>query len=118
MMSTRVQTWEFKGGYKKRYIDLSLDQAGNLTQSPRSEDRPVPPGSADAAITPFVEGWLVPLELRVLGQVTPDNGPFVVACVGGLPEIENNLMVPTVRSIVRHVVCAQGRRVSHLAGHR
>src|SRR5215469_9284169 len=33
MISTRVQTWEFKGGYKKRYIDLSLDQAGNLTQS-------------------------------------------------------------------------------------
>src|SRR5215469_16164162 len=30
MMSTRVQTWEFKGGYIRRYIDLSLDQAGNL----------------------------------------------------------------------------------------
>ena len=115
MMSTRVQTWEFKGGYKKRYIDLSLDQAGNLTQSPRSEDRPVPAGSADPAITPFVEGWLVPLELRVLAQVTPDNAPFVVASVGGLPEIENNIMVPTIRSIVRNVVGAQGRHVLDLA---
>ena len=118
MMSTRVQTWEFKGGYKKRYIDLSLDQAGNLTQSPRSEDRPVPPGSADPAITPFVEGWLVPLELRVLAQVTPDNAPFVVASVGGLPEIENNIMVPTIRSIVRNVVGAQGRHVLDLADNR
>jgi hypothetical protein len=118
MMSTRVQTWEFKGGYKRRYIDLSLDQAGNLTQSQRSQDVPVPPGSADPAISPFVEGWLVPLELRVLAQVTPDNAPFVVASVGGLPEIENNIMVPTIRSIVRNVVGAQGRHVLDLADNR
>jgi len=118
MMSTRVQTWEFKGGYKKRYIDLSLDQAGNLTQSQRSQDVPVPERAADPAIAPFVEGWLVPLELRVLAQVTPDNAPFVVASVGGLPEIENNIMVPTIRSIVRNVVGAQGRHVLDLADNR
>jgi len=47
MMSTRVQTWEFKGGYKKRYIDLSLDQAGNLTQSQRAEDIKKPDNAAD-----------------------------------------------------------------------
>ena len=76
MISTRVQTWEFKGGYKKRYIDLSLDQAGNLTQSQRSQDIPVPEGAADPAVTPFVEGWLVPLELRVLAQVTPTMRPL------------------------------------------
>jgi len=118
MMSTRVQTWEFKGGYKKRYIDLSLDQSGNLTQTQRSQDVPVPDRAADPAITPFVEGWLVPLELRVLAQVTPDNAPFVVASVGGLPEIENNIMVPTIRSIVRNVVGAQGRHVLDLADNR
>ena len=118
MISTRVQTWEFKGGYKRRYIDLSLDQAGNLTQSQRSQDIPVPEGAADPAITPFVEGWQVPLELRVLAQVTPDNAPFVVAAVGGLPEIENNIMVPTIRSIVRNVVGATGRHVLDLADNR
>src|SRR6516162_7944721 len=118
MISTRVQTWEFKGGYKRRYIDLSLDQAGNLTQSQRSQDVPVAPGSADPAISPFVEGWLVPLELRVLAQVTPDNAPFVVASVGGLPEIENNIMIPTIRSIVRNVVGAHGRHVLDLADNR
>jgi hypothetical protein len=118
MISTRVQTWEFKGGYKRRYIDLSLDQAGNLTQSPRSEDIKKPEGAADPAVTPFVEGWLVPLELRVLAQVTPDNAPFVVAAVGGLKEIEDNIMVPTIRSIVRNVVGAQGRHVLDLADNR
>lgn len=118
MMSTRVQTWEFKGGYKKRYIDLSLDQAGNLTQSQRSQDIPVPNGAADPAVTPFIEGWLVPLELRVLAQVTPDNAPFVVASVGTLKDIEDNIMVPTIRSIVRNVVGAQGRHVLDLADNR
>src|SRR5712675_2311438 len=78
----------------------------------------VPQGSADPAITPSVEGWLVPLELRVLAQVTPDNAPFVVASVGGLPEIENNIVVPTIRSIVRNVVGAQGRQVLDLADNR
>ncbi len=118
MMSTRVQTWEFKGGYKKRYIDLSLDQAGNLTQSQRSEDVKKPDNAAEPAVTPFVEGWLVPLELRVLAQVTPDNAPFVVASVGTLAEVENNIMVPTIRSIVRNVVGAQGRHVLDLADNR
>jgi hypothetical protein len=118
IMSTRVQTWEFKGGYKKRYIDLSLDQAGNLKQTERSEDIKKPDGAADPAVTPFVEGWLVPLELRVLAQVTPDNAPFVVASVGTLKDIEDNIMVPTIRSIVRNVVGAQGRHVLDLADNR
>src|SRR6516162_5243965 len=118
VMSTRVQTWEFKGGYKKRYIDLSLDQAGNLTQSQRAEDIKKPDNAADPAVTPFVEGWLVPLELRVLAQVTQDNAPFVVASVGTLKDIEDNIMVPTIRSIVRNVVGAQGRHVLDLADNR
>src|SRR5882762_11041742 len=63
MMSTRVQTWEFKGGYKRRYIDLIVDKAGNFTQSHRSQVFPDPQGSADPAIQPFVEGWLVQLKL-------------------------------------------------------
>ena len=120
MISTRVQTWEFKGGYKRRYIDLSLDQAGNLKQTEQSDTEGIkkPDGAADPAVTPFVEGWLVPLELRVLAQVTPDNAPFVVAAVGGLKEIEDNIMVPTIRSIVRNVVGAQGRHVLDLADNR
>ena len=31
----------------------------------------MPQGSADPAITPFVEGWLVPLELGVLAESLP-----------------------------------------------
>lgn len=117
-ISTRVQTWEFKGGYNKRFIDLTLDQAGNLQQKERSEVVPKPDDAADRAVIPRIEGWEVPQELRVLAQVTPDNAPFVVASVGGLREIENNVMVPTIRSIVRNVLGAEGRSVLDLADKR
>jgi regulator of protease activity HflC (stomatin/prohibitin superfamily) len=117
-ISTLVQTWEFKGGYKKRYIDLKVDQQGTLTQTERSEDVPMPPGSADRAVIPRIEGWEVPQELRVLAQITPDNAPFVVAAVGGLKQVEDNIMVPTIRSIVRNVLGAEGRHVLDLADNR
>ena len=28
LVDTRVQTWEYRGGYRRRIIDLSIDQAG------------------------------------------------------------------------------------------
>lgn len=118
LISTRVQTWEFKGGYKKRFIDLALDQQGNLKQTERSEDVPVPQGAADKAVIPRIEGWEVPQELRVLAQVTPDNAPFVVASVGGIEQIETNIMVPTIRSIVRNVLGDKQRHVLDLADNR
>jgi hypothetical protein len=36
LVDTRVQTWEYKGGYTKRIIDLSVDQQGNIQQNERS----------------------------------------------------------------------------------
>src|SRR5260370_16949460 len=89
-----------------------------MTQWEVCWDGPVRRGWAAPAISPFVEGWLVPLELRVLAKVAPDNAPFVVASVGGLPEIENNMMVRTIGWIVRNVVGAQGRHVLDLADNR
>jgi hypothetical protein len=118
LISTRVQTWEFKGGYRKRYIDLSVDQAGNLTQKERAEEVASPPEAADRAVIPRVEGWEVPQELRVLAQVTPDNAPFVVASVGGIKEVEDNIMVPTIRSIVRNILGAAERKVLDLMDNR
>jgi regulator of protease activity HflC (stomatin/prohibitin superfamily) len=118
LISTRVQTWEFKGGYRKRYIDLSVDQAGNLTQKERAEEVASPPDAADRAVIPRVEGWEVPQELRVLAQVTPDNAPFVVASVGGIKEVEDNIMVPTIRSIVRNILGSEERKVLDLMDNR
>ncbi|MEK7566713.1 MAG: SPFH domain-containing protein [Patescibacteria group bacterium] len=102
-VDTRVQTWEYKGGYKHRIIDLTVNQKGDIEQKERQEDVPVPKDAADRAVFLKVEGWDVPQELRVLVQVTPDNAPFVVASVGGLNQIEDRILTPAIRSIIRNV---------------
>jgi len=103
LVDTRVQTWEYKGGFSKRIIDLSVDQQGNIRQTERSETQPVPDGAADRAVFVKVEGWDIPQELRVLVQVNPKNAPIVVGAVGGLAEIENRILTPVLRSIVRNI---------------
>jgi SPFH domain / Band 7 family len=103
LVDTRVKTWEYKGGFTKRIIDLSVDQQGNIKQNERSEPQPVPQEAADRAVFVKVEGWDIPQELRVLVQVSPKNAPIVVGAVGGLEEIENRILTPVIRSIVRNV---------------
>ena len=104
LLDTRVQTWEYRGGYRKRVIDLKVNQKGDITQTERSEQIEVAKTAIDAAIFVKVEGWDVPMELRVLVQVTPDNAPFVVASVGGLEQVEARVLTPAIRSILRNVV--------------
>ncbi len=103
LVDTRVKTWEYKGGFIKRIIDLAVDQQGNITQTPRSEAQAVPQDAADRAVLVKVEGWDIPQELRVLVQVSPRNAPIVVGAVGGLSEIEDRILTPVIRSIVRNV---------------
>ncbi|CTQ42907.1 MULTISPECIES: SPFH domain-containing protein [Stappiaceae] len=109
LVDTRVQTWEYKGGYVKRIIDLSVDQQGNIQQNERSVQEQIPSDAADRAVYVKVEGWDIPLELRALVQVDPDNAPVVVGSVGGLEEIENRILTPAIRSIVRNVAGASIR---------
>ncbi|MFZ4808118.1 MAG: SPFH domain-containing protein [Hyphomicrobiaceae bacterium] len=103
LVDTRVKTWEYKGGFTKRIIDLSVDQQGNIRQVERTEPQPVPQDAADRAVFVKVEGWDIPQELRVLVQVSPKNAPIVVGAVGGLAEIEDRILTPVLRSIVRNV---------------
>lgn len=102
-VDVRVQTWEYKGGYVKRIIDLSVDQEGNIKQVERQVNEPIPDNAADRAVFVKVEGWDIPLELRALVQVAPDHAPIVVGSVGGLTEIEDRILTPAIRSIVRNV---------------
>ena len=103
LVDTRVKTWEYKGDYVKRLIDLTLGDQGKITQTERAEAQPVPASAADRAIFVKVEGWDIPQEVRALVQVSPENAPIVVGSVGGLEEIENRILTPAIRSIVRNV---------------
>ena len=103
LVDTRVQTWEYRGGFTRRQISLAVDQQGRITQREESENIKVPPHAADEAIFLKVEGWTIAQQLRVLVQVTPEHAPFVVASVGGLQEVEDRIMSPAVQSVVRNV---------------
>jgi len=103
LVSTRVTTLEFKGGFKRRYIDLKVDSKGDFQQSERSDTFAVPADSASDAVNTKVEGWEIPQEVRAVVQITPENAPIVVAAVGGQDAVDRRIVVPSIRSIVRNV---------------
>ena len=103
LVDTRVQTWEYRGGYRLRTIDLSIDQQGNLKQVESTTDVPMPPTAVDKAVKVKVEGWDIPQELRVVAQISPENAPIVAGSVGGIDQIEHRILTPLIRSIVRNV---------------
>jgi hypothetical protein len=102
-VSTRVTTLEFKGGFTRRYLDLKVDSKGDFTQSERTASFPQPKDAVDGAINTKIEGWEIPQELRAIVQITPENAPIVVAAVGGQDEVDQRILVPSIRSLVRNV---------------
>jgi len=107
IVDTRVQTWTYLGGYTRKWIDLTIGDDGKIHQEPHEEHIEVPKDAADAATVLRVEGWDVFQDSRVQVQVTPENAPFVVASVGGLVEVENKIITPNYRSIIRNVVAQE-----------
>ena len=103
LVDTRVQVLEFKGGFKRRYIDLKIDGRGDFIQSERQQDFAKPDNVSDAAVNTKVEGWEIPQELRAVVQISPEHAPIIVAAVGGLPEVESRIVIPSIRSHVRNV---------------
>ena len=104
IMDTRVQTWKYIGGYTRKWIDLTIGDDGKMVQTPHEEPIPIPKNAADMAIVLRVQGWDVFQDSRVQVQVTPENAPFVVASVGSLEAVENKIITPNYRSILRNVV--------------
>jgi len=100
-IDTRVQAWEYKGGYLSRAVDLAVDAKGEITQTPRQEQVPMPDTAVDTAVGIKIDGYTIHQSLRVLVQVTPQNAPFIVASVGGMEEVENRIISPVVQSAVR-----------------
>ena len=105
-IASRVQTWSYIGGYTKRWINLTIKQNGQIDQKMDSEVIPVPIEAADSAILLKIEGWEVPLELRVTVQIDPKNAPIIAAAIGDLKKLENKIFTPMVRSVVRNIISA------------
>ena len=110
-IDTRVQTWKYIGGYDRRWIDLKIGDNGQIEQTERTDTVPyIAEKYADRAIIIRVEGWDVFQDSRVQVQVTPENAPFVVASVGSIEAVEDKIITPSYRSIVRNVA-AQNQEV-------
>ncbi|MEN9613773.1 MAG: hypothetical protein RLZZ347_80 [Candidatus Parcubacteria bacterium] len=109
MVPTVAQVHEYKGGYKKRSVEISLSDKGTITERVSEVDVQPANAKSDTAIFTKPEGWDVPQEVRVIVQVSPEMAPFVVASLG-LTEanathvIEDRVVTPIVRSVVRDVL--------------
>lgn len=106
-MNTRVMTWRYDGGYTRRELNLSVDDAGEIKQKEVTSEIQIPENAADSAVSIKVEGWTVHQNLRALVQVTPANAPIVVAAVGGLKEVEDRVLTPAIIAEVRDVLGGQ-----------
>jgi regulator of protease activity HflC (stomatin/prohibitin superfamily) len=118
IIPTRLQTWVYKGGYIQRRINLRVGDDGTISQEEKSTKIPVPKNAADQAINVRVEGWTVPVDMRVVVQVHPKDAPQVVASIGDLQRVEDNIITPAIRDILRTIGGAPGRKVMDFVENR
>ncbi|MDX2205838.1 MAG: SPFH domain-containing protein [Hyphomicrobiaceae bacterium] len=102
-IDTRAQVWTYAGGYRRANISLTVDAKGDIVQNRTEVEVPFAKEDADRAIFVKMEGWDVPLELRVVAQVSPSDASCVVAGVGTLRQIEDRVLTPSIRAITRDV---------------
>jgi len=102
-IDTRAQVWTYAGGYRRANISLTVDAKGDIVQNRTEVDVPYDKDNADRAIFVKMEGWDVPLELRVVAQVSPAEASCVVAGVGTLRQVEDRVLTPSIRAITRDV---------------
>jgi hypothetical protein len=102
-IDTRAQVWTYAGGYKRSNISLTVDSKGDIVQSRTEENVSVDKDNADRAVFVKMEGWDVPLELRIVAQVSPAEASCVVAGIGTLKDVEDRVLTPSIRAITRDV---------------
>ncbi|NVJ48900.1 MAG: hypothetical protein HWE13_04620 [Gammaproteobacteria bacterium] len=103
IIPTRIQTWTYKGGYTERAVKLALNDDGSIQQKFTEKEIPTPESAADKAINVRVEGWVVPVDARILVSVEPKFAPTVVATVGDLKAVEDKIITPAIRDIMRTI---------------
>jgi hypothetical protein len=102
-VDTRAQVWTYGGGYTRAQIALTVDAKGEIVQKRTEVEVPIDKDNADRAVFLKMEGWDVPLELRVVAQVAPQDAACVVAGIGTLKQIEDRVLTPSIRAITRDV---------------
>jgi hypothetical protein len=102
-IDTRAQVWTYAGGYRRANISLTVDAKGDIVQNRTEVEVAKNKDNADVAVFVKMEGWDVPLELRVVAQVSPSEASCVGAGVGTLRQVEDRVLTPSIRAITRDV---------------
>ena len=102
-IDTRAQVWTYAGGYRRANISLTVDAKGDIVQNRTEVEVAKDKDNADVAVFVKMEGWDVPLELRVVAQVSPSEASCVVAGVGTRRQGEDRVLTPSIRAIPRDV---------------
>ncbi len=118
LIPTLIQVWTYKGGYSERRINLTVDSDGSIKQEVKEQEIAVPQDAADRAINVRVEGWTFPVEMRVVAQVSPQNAPRVVASVGDLRAVEDKIVTPVIRDVLRTLGGRSERKVMDFVQNR
>lgn len=113
-----VMVFEYKGGYSKRTIEITVDdKSGSITQKESIKEVQPVPEAADTAVFVKPEGWDVAQEARVLVQINPLDAPIVTAALGFTDQnarqtIDDRVITPIFRSVTRDVIGGKSIRVS------
>ena len=101
----RAQVWRYKGGYMPRENDISVSKKGEITYTVVKHDKlEVPKNAADSAIAVKTKDkYTVYIEVRA--QIQPDSkhASRIVAGVGSLQMVEDKVITPAVRSVLRNI---------------
>jgi SPFH domain / Band 7 family len=118
LIPTRAQALVYSGGYMQRDIDITVNEHGAIVEQHRQRMVPTPADAAAGAIIVTVEGWRIPLEVQLVLQIAAVQAPHLVAAVGDVRALEDTLITPVLRSVVRDVAEAPGRVVRDLIDQR
>jgi len=103
LFDTKIQTWVYKGGYIEREIIVSLSPDGKIQQKEHEIKHPIYKNVADKAISvKSADGWVIHIDARMQVQAEPAYAPRIVASVGSLENMENRVITPILRSVLRN----------------
>jgi regulator of protease activity HflC (stomatin/prohibitin superfamily) len=101
----KAQIWLYKGGFKPRENDLFVAKNGEIGYKiVVHEFEKVPASAADSAIAVKTKDkYTVYIEARLQIQPDPKHASRIVGGVGDLTKVEDKIITPAVRSILRNV---------------
>ena len=103
MFNTKIQTWVYAGGFTEREIIVSLSPDGKIEQTKNNIEHLVPKSAVDKAVSvKSKDGWVIYIEARMQVQSEPKYAPRIVASVGTLQNMEDRVITPIFRSVLRN----------------